>query len=54
VTEKIAALLGLLLLAAYVGLIAFKVMAWPLIVIGAVVVAMAAWHAVEEEWLGRG
>jgi hypothetical protein len=54
VTEKIAALVGLALFAAYVGLIAFKVMAWPLIVIGGVVVAMAAWHALEEEWLGRG
>ncbi|MCS6877397.1 MAG: hypothetical protein N2038_14940 [Geminicoccaceae bacterium] len=53
-TDKIASLLGLLLFAAYIGLIVFKIMAWPLILIGATVVAMAAWHALEEEWLGRG
>lgn len=52
--EKIASLLGLVLFATYIGLIVFKIVAWPLIVIGAVVVAMAAWHALEEEWLGRG
>lgn len=53
-TEKVASLIGLLLFAGYIALIAFKVMAWPLIVIGVLVVAMAAWHALEEEWLGRG
>jgi hypothetical protein len=53
-TEKIASLVGLALFAAYVALIAFKVMAWPLITIGGIVVAMAAWHALEEEWLGGG
>lgn len=53
-TEKIASLVGLVLFAAYVGLIALKVMAPPLILIGGIVVAMATWHALEEEWLGRG
>ncbi len=53
-TEKIASLFGLVLFAGYVALIVFKVMAWPLIVIGGLVMAMAAWHMLEEEWLGRG
>lgn len=53
-TEKIASLFGLVLFAGYVALVVFKVMAWPLIVIGGLVVAMAAWHMLEEEWLDRG
>ncbi len=53
-TEKIASLFGLVLFAGYIALIVFKVMAWPLILIGGFVAAMATWHALEEEWLGRG
>jgi hypothetical protein len=51
--EKVAALLGLALLAAYTLLIALKILAWPLVVVVGAVLAMATWHVVEEEWLGR-
>lgn len=52
-TEKLAALVGLALFAGYVLLIGLKILALPLLVIMVAVLAMAAWHAVEEEWLGR-
>ncbi len=51
--DKLAALLGLALFAAYILLIGLKIMAWPLLVIMALVLVMAAWHMIEEEWLGR-
>lgn len=52
-TDKIAALIGLFLIAGYTLLIALKILAWPLLVIVLAVLAMAVWHAIEEEWLGR-
>ncbi len=51
--NKLAASLGLALFAAYVLLIGLKILAWPLLVIMLLVLAMAAWHMIEEEWLGR-
>lgn len=51
--DKLGAVLGLALLAAYTLLIALKILAWPLVLITLLVLAMAAWHAIEEEWLGR-
>jgi|DewCreStandDraft_4_1066084.scaffolds.fasta_scaffold00029_313 hypothetical protein len=51
--EKIGAVLGLALLAGYTLLIALKILSVPLLVIVLVALALATWHAIEEEWLGR-
>ncbi|MDX6749290.1 hypothetical protein SH611_05685 [Geminicoccaceae bacterium 1502E] len=52
ITGRLGSLLGLLLLAGFVGLILVKVPELPLIVICGAVLVMVAWHAIEEEWLG--
>ena len=50
---KITGFIGLLLLAGFTLLIVWKVPSPPLLIVIGVVLLMAAWHWIEEEWLSR-
>lgn len=54
ITGRLGSLVGFVLVAGFLGLILYKTRELPLILICAGVMAMALWHAVEEEWRGSG
>ena len=48
---KLSGLVGLVLLTGFLLLILWKIPSTPLIVIVGIVLLMALWHWIEEEWL---